>query len=103
MTVYVTLPLFGLPGQELGEGAGPTGRQLRALGETLRDRLHRAADAVDRLTAAGWSAGLGASDVLFQHAAVRAPDEAARRLTELGLDPEEFLIFEEADDEDAGA
>jgi hypothetical protein len=98
MPVYVTLPLFGLPGQELGEDAAPGGRQLRALGDELRERLHRAAEAVDRLTAAGWSARTGASDVLFQYAAVRDPEEAGRRLRELGLDPEQFLIFEEDED-----
>src|SRR5262245_60587769 len=101
MPVYVTLPLFGLPGQELGEEV-PGGRQLRALGDELRERLHRAAEAVDRLTAAGWSARTGASDVLFQHASVHDPEEATRRLRELGLDPEWFLIFEEANDEGGG-
>jgi hypothetical protein len=98
MPVYVTLPLFGLPGQELGEDAEPNGRRLRALGDELRERLHRAAEAVDRLVAAGWSARTGASDVLFQHAAVRDPDDAGRRLRESGLDPEQFLIFEEDDE-----
>jgi len=96
--VYVTLPLFASPGQELSEGPVGGGK-LRALADDLRDRLRTAADVVDRLTAAGWSASAAAHDVLFQPAGVGTREEARERLLVAGLDPEDFMIVEEVDEE----
>jgi hypothetical protein len=101
VTVYVTLPLFGGPGPELGDGAAVDGRKLLALADDLRDRLREAAAAVDRLAAGGWSAAAVAHDVLLLHPEVRTAEEARGRLVALGLDPEEFMIVEEVG-EDAG-
>jgi hypothetical protein len=101
MPVYVTLPLFGTPGQELEESVPLNGRQLRHLGDELRDRLHKAAGAIDRLVAAGWDARIASNDVILRHPAVKTPDDAARQWSDLGLDPEMFLVFEDIDDEGA--
>ena len=43
-------------GQELEEGAPVRGQQVRELATSLGERLLAAADLLDRLTAAGWSA-----------------------------------------------
>src|SRR5579862_6187014 len=54
MGVIICLPLFGPPDRELEEQAVLQGRHLRKLAAELNDRLQRAADILDLLTANGW-------------------------------------------------
>jgi hypothetical protein len=100
MAVNVCLPLFGNPGRELEEGAAIKGQQLRELGDTLRDRLHQAAATLDKLTAAGWTTQLAMYEVFLLHGAVQTRDAAIQRLRELEIDPEQFMIIEEVEEDD---
>jgi hypothetical protein len=100
MGVTVCLPLFGDPGRELEVGAAVRSKALRELAEGLRERLLRAADAIDKLTADGWSATVGAFDLILAHPRVATQEEADRRLRALGIDPAELLIVEDVEDEE---
>jgi hypothetical protein len=102
MGVVISLPLLGPLGQELEEKSAVRGRQLRDLGKELQARLEQAADTLDRLAANGWAAEVALYDVLVSAAGVETKDEAVRRLTALGLDPEDFLIIEEVEEKDLG-
>jgi hypothetical protein len=98
MGVVICLPLFGPPGRELEEGEAIQGPRLRRLATELSDRLQRAADTLDRLTADGWGAKVAMYDVMLSRAGVETQEEATRRLRELGVAPEELLIIEEVED-----
>jgi hypothetical protein len=100
MTVYVGVPLFGNPGQELEEGSAIRPQQLRQLAAELSDRLNRAAATLERLLAAGWHAQLALHDVLLTHEAVATREQAVQHLRDLGIDPEELMIVEEMEDEE---
>jgi hypothetical protein len=100
MGVVICLPLFGPPGRELEEGAPLVGQPLRDLAAELTERLHKAADTLDKLSAAGWHTQLAMYDVLLSQPGVETPDEAVRRLTALGVNTEELMILEETEDED---
>lgn len=102
MGVTICLPLFGPPGRELDEGAALMGQQLRNLATELHERLHNAADTLDRLAAAGWSTRVAMYDVILTRQEIETKEDAVRRLAELGLAAEEFLIIEDVEDEDAG-
>ncbi len=100
MGVVITLPLFGPLGQELEEGSAVRSKQLRDLATDLSTRLQHAADTLDRLAADGWSAHVALYDVLFACRGVETKDEAVRRLTALGVNPEELMIVEEIEEEE---
>jgi len=100
MGVTVCLPLFGNPGQELEEGTVVTGQHLRNVAAELQDRLQKAAEALDKLRAAGWSAQMAMFDVILLHREVQTRDEATRRLQALGIDPEELMIVEDVEEEE---
>jgi hypothetical protein len=99
MSVMITLPLFGRPGQELNEGEEVTDRQLRGLGDDLRNRLREAADVVEQLTAAGWEPQMALYDVVLSHPSISTSAQAHDELEDLGIDPE-GLSIEEWDDEE---
>jgi hypothetical protein len=99
MGVTICLPLFGNPGHELEEGAPVKGAQLRELAADLTERLHKAADDLDRLTAAGWKTQLAMYDVLLLHDEVETREEAVARLRAAGVDPEDLMIVEDVEDE----
>jgi hypothetical protein len=100
MGVTVCLPLFANPGQELEEGVAVKGQQLRDLAAELHDRLHQAADTLDRLAAAGWTCQLALYEVLLFHSEVRTREEAALQLSALGIDPEALMILEDVEEEE---
>lgn len=99
MTVNITLPLFGGPGHELEEKGPVNGHQLRQLGIQLNDRLQKAAETIDKLLAAGWQTRVAVFDIVLSRTKVETADEAARQLLQLGLDPEQFVIIEELEEE----
>jgi hypothetical protein len=101
MGVTVCLPLFGNPCHELEVEMGDraTSKDLRALADTLRDRLLQAADALDKLTADGWSARVAMYDFLLSHPQVDSRERAEERLRSVGLDPAQLLIVEDVDEE----
>ena len=100
MGVTVCLPLFGNPGQELEEGSAVKGQHLRDLAAQLQERLQKAADTLDRLAGAGWTARLARYDDIVLHREVQTREEAARRLQGLGIDPEEMMIIEDVEEEE---
>jgi hypothetical protein len=102
MGVVICLPLFGPPDRELEEErAAVRGRHLRDLAAGLQERLGRAADVLDRLLADGWSARVAMFDVLLSRPGVETREEAVRRLTAGGVAPDDLVIVEEPDEEDA--
>jgi hypothetical protein len=101
MGVTICLPVFGNPGQELEEGATVKGQQLRDLAADLQERLHKAADTLDKLGAAGWTGRVAMYDVILLHEGVQTREEAASRLRELGVDPEELMIIEDVEEDEA--
>jgi NADH dehydrogenase FAD-containing subunit len=100
MGVTVSLPLFGEPGRELGEGSDLTGRQLRELAVSLHERLDKAAAALDTLEEAGWSVHVALFDAILQHSKIETREDAERRLRESGVDPEALIIVEDVDEEE---
>jgi hypothetical protein len=102
MGVVICLPLFGPPGRELEEEESVGAGRLRKLATELNERLGRAADTLDRLTANGWTARVAMYDLILSQPGVETRDEAERRLRALGVAPEDLLIIEEVDDEEAG-
>lgn len=100
MGVTVCLPLFGPPGRELEEGCDVKGVQLRALAVELHERLHKAAEMLERLHSAGWSARVAMYDVILTRLGVATKADAERRLGELGLAVEDFLIVEDVEEEE---
>ncbi len=95
MSVSVSLPLFGTPGQELEEGTDLAGKRLRALSIDLQGRLDRAADILDKLEAAGREATTGVHDAILSHPGAQSEEDARRLLLEAEIDPEELIIFED--------
>jgi hypothetical protein len=100
MGVNVSLPLFGAPGQELEEGRPLHGPQLRALAGRLGARLEKAAEALDKLEAAGWTAQLGFHDAILHHPTARTEPEVRKLLHDAGLDPGDFIILEDVTGEE---
>ena len=99
MGVTICLPLFGNPGRELEEGAGATGRDLRRLGDALRDRLQQAADTLDKLSADGWSAEVAMFDLILSHPHIATKDQAEERLRAAGVEPAQLLIIEDVEED----
>ena len=100
MGVTICLPLFGPPDRELDEGAAVMGQQLRNLATELHDRLHKAADTLDRLAAAGWKMRVATYDVILSRRGVETKEEALRRLGELGVSEEDLIVVEDVEEED---
>jgi len=98
MGVVICLPLFGPPDRELEEQSTVQGRHLRTLAAQLNERLLRAADTLDQLTAHGWSARLAMFEVMLSQPGVETREEAERRLRAMGIAPEELFIIEEVDE-----
>jgi hypothetical protein len=99
MAVNVCLPLIGDPSHELE--AEPKARELRQLGEQLRERLAKAADTLDKLQAAGWHAQIAMFDILLVRNDVQTREQAERLLQEVGIDPNELMIVEEVEEDEA--
>lgn len=100
MGVTVCLPLFGPPGRELEEGCDVKGVQLRKLAADLHDRLHKAAEILEKLHAAGWSARVAMYDVILTRLGVETKADAERWLGELGLGVEDFILIEDVEEEE---
>jgi hypothetical protein len=101
MSVSLYLFLYGKPGEELNaEGDSIEAAQIRELRAYLSERLDTAANAIEKLTAAGWEASMTLYDVILHHPYVNTEAEARSRLDDLGLDPDLFLIIEDEEEED---
>jgi hypothetical protein len=98
--VAVCLPLFGPPGRELEEGSDVKGLQLRKLAADLQERLGKAADMLEKLHDAGWSARVAMYDVILTRQGVQTKEQAEQRLTELALHTEDFIIIEDIEEEE---
>lgn len=100
MDVTISMPLFGNPGHELEEGTKIKGADLRTLSEDLGERLRQAADALDKLSAGGWTAQVAMFDLLLFHPAVHTREQAEQLLRAVGVDPEQMMIVEDIEDEE---
>jgi hypothetical protein len=100
MFVDLTLPLFGKPAWELGEGVEVTPEQLRDLAEDLHARLTEAADVVEKLTAAGWEAQTTLYDISLSPPGVDSAAQAVQQLRALGIDPRLVDVHEREDEEE---
>jgi hypothetical protein len=100
VSVSVTLWLFGKPGHELNEGEDVHADAIRALAQSMKERLEQAADIVEKLTGAGWEAQMGLYDVMLYNPYVRTEADVRTRLDDLGIDPDEVSILEFEGDED---
>ncbi len=100
MSVTICLPLFGPPGRELEEGSDVKGVQIRKLAAELQERLGKAADILEKLHAAGWSARVAMYDVILTRLGVETKEEAERRLRELSFNEEDFIILEDVEEEE---
>jgi Mn-dependent DtxR family transcriptional regulator len=74
--------------------------QLRQLATRLHERLNKAAEMLDRLAAAGWSARVAMYDAILTRSGVETKDAAERLLGELGLAVDEFIIIEDVEEEE---
>ncbi len=99
MGVIICLPLFGPPDRELEEQAVLQGRHLRKLAAELNDRLQRAADILDLLTANGWKARLAMYEAIVSRPGVETREEAERQLRALGVAVEDLFLIEEVEEE----
>src|SRR5262245_38212104 len=100
MAVFMSLWLFGKPGQELNEGGEVTPEELRALAEHLHGRLIEAADIVEKLSNAGWDVQMGLYDIFISHRYITTQAQAEEKLADLGIDPEKLFIDEFEDEEE---
>jgi hypothetical protein len=100
VSVSVNLWLFGKPGHELNEGEEVQADQIRALAQSMHERLVQAADIVEKLTGAGWEAQMGLYDVMLYNPYVRTEADVRIRLDDLGIDPDEVSILEFEGDEE---
>lgn len=100
MAVFMSLWLFGKPGQELNEGGEVTPEELRALAEHMHGRLTEAADIVEKLNNAGWDVQMGLYDVFISHRYITTQAQAEEKLADLGIDPEKLFIDEFEDEEE---
>jgi hypothetical protein len=100
MPVVICLPLFGPPGRELEEGSALTSGKLRYFAGELAERLQKAADALDRLTAAGWTARVAEFDAILSRPGIQTREDAERLLREAEVPPEDLLIVEDLEEDD---
>jgi hypothetical protein len=98
--VNIHVHLFGKPGWELKEGEEVNADELRALGEDIRERLHEAADIIEKLTGAGWDSQMLLYDICLSNPYVVSAVQAEEKLHDLGIDPEMVHIHEWEDEED---
>jgi len=102
MPVTISIYLFGKPAQELdNEGEAIEAAPIRQLGEQLHLRLNTIADALDKLTGAGWEASMGLYDVLLSHPYIDSEADARGRIEDLELDPDNFDFLEWEDEEES--
>src|SRR5262245_61821031 len=99
MSVNVCLPLFGAPADELEAEKAISGKQLRALGHELRERLLKAAELLERMEAGGWSAQPAMYEVVLTRFGVETREQAEQQIRAIGIDPSELMIIEEVEDE----
>jgi hypothetical protein len=93
--VSIDLPLYGKPGWELDEGTTPSAQQLREHGQALLKLMDNAADAVERLMAAGWTVEVSLYDLSFHPPeGITTAAEVKEVLVRAGLDAAAFSIVE---------
>jgi hypothetical protein len=100
MSVYLSLPLFMKPGQELGEGRPVTPEKLLALAADLHQRLSDAARVVELLRKRGWRNEMTLYAIgFYTRKGMKTKAQAEALLCELGIDPLYFAIEDDLDEE----
>src|SRR5438445_581865 len=101
MSVSVSLFLYGKPGHDSDkEGSDITNVELQSFLEGIRAELERLATIFATLAADGWAFQMGLYEVEVSHVDVTTEADARGQLQTLGLDPDDFVIYEEEDDEE---
>jgi hypothetical protein len=75
------------PKVELGEFEEVTPQHLRDLANRLKARLDAAADAVEKLSGAGWAASVVLYDLILSPTDPTTPERAEQLLHDLGIAP----------------
>jgi len=94
VAVFMDLWLVGNPEHYLAEDEPVTPSQLRDLGRLLHDYADEAAELVEKLTAAGWTARAGGRHVNLFHASFETEREVEDHLRVLGIDSLQLSINE---------
>lgn len=100
MSVSITLFLFWKPENDFDEERcddAPSPADLRAVGDTLRERLHFAAEASEKLKAAGWDVQIVGPMLEFSHPDVETVRQARKALKAAGFDASRFDIHKRDD------
>ncbi|MDP2665958.1 MAG: hypothetical protein Q8P05_00435 [Candidatus Diapherotrites archaeon] len=92
----LSIYFFGKPEWEFGDKIDAA--MVKAKGDELRERLHTIADAMEKLTAAGWEPSMALYDVYFSKDIPRK--QAEMELKELGIDEGTYHLDEFDEDED---
>ena len=94
--IEISLYLFGKPEWEMDlDKAEP--EEFRRLGDSLRERLYRAAEITETLEKSGWERSGALYDIYFYKEVKR--EEAERELEELGIKEDEIYLLEEEEEE----
>ncbi len=91
----ISLYLFGKPEWEMDlDKAEP--EEFRRLGDSLRDRLYRAAEITEKLERNGWERSGALYDLYFYKKVKR--EDAEKELKELGIKEDEVHLLEEEEE-----
>ncbi|MCW3133184.1 MAG: hypothetical protein N2V78_02505 [Methanophagales archaeon] len=93
----ISLYLFGKPEWELDLDKAEPG-EFRRLGDSIRDRLYRAAEITEMLERSGWERSGALYDIYFYKEVKR--EEAEKELEELGIKEDEIYLLEEEEEWD---
>ncbi len=91
----ISLYLFGKPEWELDLDKAEPG-EFRMLGDSLRERLYRAAEITEKLEKRGWERSGALYDICFYKEVKR--EEAEKELEELGIKEDEIYLLEEEEE-----
>jgi hypothetical protein len=86
--------LIGYPEHHLAEDEPVTPSRLRELGRRLHDHADEAADLVERLTAAGWTARADGRHVNLFHSDLETEREVRSQLRSLGINSLQLSVCE---------
>ncbi len=91
----ISLYLFGKPEWELDlDKAEP--EEFRRFADSLRERLYRAAEIIEKLDKNGWERSGALYDICFYKKVKR--EDAERELKELGIKEDEIYLLEEEEE-----
>jgi predicted ribosome quality control (RQC) complex YloA/Tae2 family protein len=101
MNVFVELPLWGKPVDELGEDEEISAERLREQAEEMYEHLHEVAEIVEKITVLGWKASVAMYELQLElPEEITSADQAEQKLLDLGIDTSLVQISEWSDEDD---